>query len=180
MLLKGVMYILLLCSEMNSYMQWWRINVVSLHPPLLFCCYFILFLCYELRMKEVTEVALRCIYGFWICTIVTLIWSNASSDPQSGIIEHCTSQPHDFAEFTLLWERWGQNLRITKLHLKINVEGKSLPYQHLYFSTLNKWSTCVCSLSRGKDVFKKWGWPFALALNLPLGALRYTYSRVML
>lgn len=37
---------------------------------------------------EVTEVTPRGIYGLWIWTIVMLIWSNASDDPQSRIKFH--------------------------------------------------------------------------------------------
>lgn len=54
-----------------------------------------------------------------------LMRSDASDDPQSGVILY------DSAEFTFLQETRGQNVRITTLHLKINVGGNSRPYQHL-------------------------------------------------
>jgi len=53
-------------------------------------------------------------YSLWLCTIVMLMWSD-TQNPQSGIILY------DSAEYTFLQERWGQNVRITEVQLKINV-----------------------------------------------------------
>lgn len=42
--------------------------------------------CLELRVQGSHWGDTEGIYGLWICTIVMLMWSDASDDPQSGII----------------------------------------------------------------------------------------------
>ena len=71
--------------------------------------------CLELRVQGSHWGGTEGIYVLWIRPIVMLMWSDASDDPQSGIILY-ESAPR------LGWIHTRRhNLRITQLHIKINV-----------------------------------------------------------
>ncbi len=110
------------------------------------------------------------IYGLWICTIVMLMWSDASDDPQRRIIL-CEPAPrlhwiHNSPADTRAESEDYQ------LHLKINV-GKLSAISALIL-TLARWmrKAGVCILS----CIKKSAWPAAVAPNLLLVALQYRWS----
>lgn len=78
-----------------------------------FCCYFILFRSWGCGGSHWGGT--EGIYGLWIRPIVMLMRSDASDDPQSGIILY-ESAPRLRRIHTRR-----QSLRITQLHIKINV-----------------------------------------------------------